>query len=76
MARTNGTTAAGEDHNAAYIKQLEAKLAMYEVKEDAGNDENYNLSCELAELLNTNNCSHFIKALIENKYYKITYKNK
>lgn len=31
-----------------------------------GNDKNYNLSCELAELLNTNDCSHFVKALIEN----------
>jgi len=36
-----------------------------------GNDENYNLSCELAELLNTNDCSHFVKALIENKYYAV-----
>ena len=33
------------------------------------NDENYNLSCELAELLNTNDSSYFVKALIENKYY-------
>lgn len=36
-----------------------------------GNDENYNLSCELAELLNTNDCSHFVKALLENKYYAV-----
>jgi len=38
---------------------------------DDGNDENYKLSCELEELLNTNNCSHFLKALIENKYYVV-----
>jgi len=36
-----------------------------------GNEENYNLSCELAELLNTTDCSHFVKALIENKYYAV-----
>ncbi len=38
---------------------------------DDGNDENYNLSCELAGLLNTNDCSHFVKALIQNKYYSV-----
>lgn len=38
---------------------------------DNNNDTNYRLNCELSELLNTNDCGHFVKALIENKYYAI-----
>lgn len=36
-----------------------------------GNDENYELYLQLSELLNTNDCTHFVKALIDNKYYAI-----
>lgn len=38
---------------------------------DDNNDANYRLNCELADLLNTNDCSHFVKSLIENKYYAV-----
>ena len=36
-----------------------------------GNDENYELHLQLSELLNTNDCSYFVKALIDNKYYAV-----
>lgn len=36
-----------------------------------GNDINYELHCQLSEILNTNDCSNFVKALLENKYYAI-----
>lgn len=36
-----------------------------------GNDENYELYLQLSELLNTNDCTHFVKALIDNKYYAV-----
>ncbi len=38
---------------------------------DDENDVNYRLNCELSDLLNTSDCSHFVKALIENKYFAI-----
>ena len=44
MARTSKTAgAAGTDHNAqdAYVKQLEDKLAMYEVNDNVGDDDAY-----------------------------------
>ena len=36
-----------------------------------GNDENYELHLQLSELLNTNDCKHFVKALVDNKYYAV-----
>jgi len=41
---------------------------------DDGNDENYQLNCELADLLNTTNCDYFVKALIEGTYYAIDHR--
>lgn len=38
---------------------------------DDDNDVNYRLNCELADLLNTNNCEYFVKALIENTFYAV-----
>jgi hypothetical protein len=45
MARTSKTaSAAGIDHNAQYIKQLEDKLAMYESADADESSENYSVS--------------------------------
>jgi hypothetical protein len=41
---------------------------------DDDNDENYQLSCELADLLNTTDSSYFVKALIKNTYYAIDHR--
>ena len=38
---------------------------------DDNNDANYQLSCELAELLNTTDSSYFVKALINKTYYAV-----
>ena len=38
---------------------------------DDGNDANYNLHNELCDLINASDCTHFVKALIENKYYAV-----
>ena len=38
---------------------------------DDGNELNYELFCELSELLNTNDCRNFVNALINNHYYAI-----
>jgi len=38
---------------------------------DDGNDANYRLSEELCGILNTNDCSNFVRALVEDKYYAI-----
>lgn len=41
---------------------------------DDDNDENYQLSCELADLLNTTDSSYFVKALIKKTYYAIDHR--
>jgi len=38
---------------------------------DDDNDKNYRLNCELGELLNTNHCDYFVKALIEKTFYSV-----
>ena len=41
---------------------------------DDSNDDNYQLSCELADLLNTTDSTYFVKALIQNTYYAIDHR--
>jgi len=41
---------------------------------DDNNDTNYQLNCELADLLNTTNSDYFVKALIEGTYYAIDHR--
>jgi|GEM_PF-1819089 len=41
---------------------------------DDDNDANYQLNCELADLLNTTNADYFVKALIEGTYYAVDHR--
>ncbi len=41
---------------------------------DDNNDANYQLNCELADLLNTTNADYFVKALIEGTYYAVDHR--
>ena len=41
---------------------------------DDDNDSNYQLNCELSDLLNTTNADYFVKALIEGTYYAVDHR--
>ena len=65
----------GFEEDDVYLKEVKLVLKplfdlIDNILED-GNDSNYELSLQLSDLLNTNDCSNFVKALIENKYYAV-----